>query len=70
MKKLVLLLVVTMVTLGANASVSESFDGGKSKKHQSGFNYKKHYRKAKRVKFFNKLFNRDNCNHYRRNGYV
>ena len=57
--------------VGAGTTFAEtSFDGGKGKNHQSGFNYKKHYRKAKRVKFFNKLFNRDNCNHYRRNGWV
>ena len=68
MKKLFLLLVITLVTLGANASTESVDDRGR--KNHSGFNYKKHQRKANRARFFNRVFDRDNCNHYRRNGYV
>lgn len=69
MKKLFLVLVLMMV--GAGTTFAEtSIDGGKGKKHHSGFNYRKHYRKQRRVQFFDNLFDRKNCNHYRRNGWV
>lgn len=41
----------------------------KRPKRFKGFNYKKHYKKSKRHQFFNKLLDRDNCNHYREHGY-
>lgn len=39
-------------------------------KQGKGYNYSKHNKKAKRKKFFARLFNTDNCNHYRKHGYV
>ena len=41
----------------------------KRHKQSSGFNYAKHYRKQNRVKFFDRLFDRQNCNHYRQQGW-
>jgi hypothetical protein len=35
----------------------------------SGFNYQKHYRKQRRAKFFDKLFDRNHCNHYHQRGW-
>jgi hypothetical protein len=65
MKKLVLLLVIATTTLEVSASV-EQFNKG----NDPGFNYKKHYRKAKRTRFLNRVFNLNNCRQYRRNGYL
>jgi hypothetical protein len=42
----------------------------KRPKRGKGYNYTKHYRKSKRHGFFSRLFNTDNCNHYRKHGYV
>ena len=39
------------------------------KSSSSGFNYQKHYRKQHRAKFFDKLFDRNHCNHYRQHGW-
>ena len=41
----------------------------KRPKRPAGFDYRKHYKHSKRYKFFNKLLDRDNCNHYREHGY-
>ena len=35
----------------------------------SGFNYQKHYRKQHRAKFFDRLFDRNHCNHYHQHGW-
>ena len=42
----------------------------KGHKRNKGFNYTKHRRKNKTHNFFSRLFNTDNCNHYRKHGYV
>ena len=44
--------------------------GDRGHKRNKGFNYTKHHRKSKRHGFFSRLFNTDNCNHYRKHGYV
>jgi hypothetical protein len=56
MKGLVLVIGV-MVSFGSFAN-SESFD---KPDHPKGFNYAKHYRKAKFVRFMNRTFNLNNC---------
>jgi hypothetical protein len=35
----------------------------------SGFNYQKHCRKQHRAKFFDRLFDRNHCNHYHQHGW-
>ncbi len=35
-----------------------------SNKPKNGYNYRKHQRKSNRVKFFNRLLNRTNCNSF------
>ena len=36
---------------------------GGNDKHHKGYNYKKHYRKARFVRFMNRTFNLNNCKH-------
>lgn len=40
--------------------VASSVEG---KPYPKGFNYQSHYKRAKRVKVWNRMFNLNNCNH-------
>ena len=62
MKKLLVILVLALV---GNIAFAETSVDKYPKPNNSGFNYAKHYRKQSRVKFFDRLFDRNNCNHYR-----
>ena len=53
-----ILLMVTSFNIVSSASVD--FDRDKSR-GKGGFNYKKHYRKSKVVRFKNRLLNCNNC---------
>jgi hypothetical protein len=53
-----ILLMVTSFNIVSSASID--FDRDKSR-GKSGFNYKKHHRKSKVVRFKNRLLNCNNC---------
>ena len=65
MKKLLVILVLALVGNIAFAETSVDKYPKYPKSNNSGFNYTKHYRKQSRVKFFDRLFDRNHCNHYR-----
>ena len=52
MKRILLLIIICMVANSVEA-----------KPCPKGFNYQAHYKRAKRVKILNKIFNLNNCNH-------
>ena len=56
---IIALVVIVLLSLPLFANES-GYDDGK-KPHKSGYNYKKHYRKMKRMQRRNKLFNTNGC---------
>lgn len=56
---IIALVVIVLLSLPLFANES-GYDDGK-KPHKSGYNYKKHYRKMRKIKRHNKLFNTNGC---------
>jgi hypothetical protein len=69
MKKLFFTLIALFVLTTAFSETSFDKYPKRPKSSSSGFNYQKHYRKQHRAKFFDKLFDRNHCNHYRQHGW-
>jgi hypothetical protein len=53
-----------------SVNIEANIPNDRKPKQGKGYNYSKHYKKSKRKTFFSRLFNTDNCNHYRKHGYV
>lgn len=68
MKKVFFILIALFMVTTTFAETSN--DGKRPKRpNSSGFNYAKHYRKARHHDRMNRWFDRDHCNHYRKYGY-
>ncbi len=53
-----LLLIIGLLVSVSSFAINTNDGGNKAPK---GYNYKKHYRKAKKVRFMNRVFNLNNC---------